>query len=222
MTMGNLRSFKTTYGAELMNASSAGMLLTELFEWDGLFKKTLDPLGKSLIDFYTDSPKAERESLREQLRLIPEEQARFAQISIDKELGTNADLKIPQFNLDLSLGLNSAQVKKFIFGNVKSKRLTGELRIEIKALLDQLKEKDFKTYKKELRNRWVAETYFYSDLAEIELDSSVDIDAQLGARLKELTDVDVSVVQKSGSNKKIVLKGDSSPFAVELVQGRLF
>ena len=216
--MTNLKEFRRQFSAELLPRSPSDLLLGELYEWKGLFSRRLDPTGDNIID-HLDLDRPTREDLRQRLAAVPAVPAVFAQIDLKSELQTSADLQLANLPAPLAASLDVEKIQKFEFNQVVSRRLNGELRIELRLHLDRLKENNQKKYRELLRHTLVADGLFYAGavLIHVEGTTSLSVDAQnavkqLGGQVKAL----------SSKSQQITFGQADSPFAAEFVKGKEF
>jgi len=216
--MANLKEFRRQFSAELLPRSPSDLLLGELYEWKGLFSRRLDPTGDNIID-HLDLDRATREDLRQRLAAVPIVPATFAQIDLKSDLQTSADLQLANLPASLAASLDVEKIQKFEFNQVMSRRLNGELRIELRQHLDRLKENNQKKYRELLRHALVADGLFYAGavLIHIEGTTSLSVDAQNAVK-----QIGGQVEVLSSKTQQITFGQADCPFAAEFVKGKEF
>ncbi|MBC8083427.1 MAG: hypothetical protein H7Z21_09465 [Hymenobacter sp.] len=216
--MPSLKEFRRQYSAELLTHAPSDLLLGELYEWKGLFTRRLDPTGQNLID-HLDLDRATREDLRQRLAAVPAVPATFAQIDLKNDLQTNADLQLSNLPAPLAASLSVEKIQKFEFGGVVSRRLNGELRIELRQHLDRLKERNQQKYRQVLRHAQVADSVFYAGAVLIQLESTTSLSVEAEEALKKISGKAEFINAKT---QQITFGQADCPFAAELVKGKDF
>jgi hypothetical protein len=215
------REFEKKYNVELLPYSTASVILADILDWKGVLSQKLDYLNYNLVD-KLNIDKPTRVELRNQLKNVSLDVASFPDVEEKKDFGIGVNIEIPGLKTDFDGKIGTDSIKSFKFGNIKAKTFTGELRIEIDNLLDQLKEEDFSAYKKNLRGNYLIEKLFYVTRLEITIKAGTKIDFDVSSGLPNGATVDVKGDASSGKDIKIVYNLPDCPFAAELVKLKHF
>lgn len=210
--MSSLGKFYKRYGAYLLQRSNEEDTPGELYE-QMLLSRRLKRLDTN-VSIRLNLPEADRADLSARLRAVRKVNASFPDIDLTREIGTKADLDLPNVLEELKAELKVDQISSFRFSGVLEQRLTDDLRLELEQLIDQVEDTDPVRYKTHLKRYEMATSLFYAKEVIIKRKSGVALSAAAKAKVAEIGG---TVTVGVDNEEEIRYRQDNCPFAAAIV-----
>lgn len=219
MDIGN---FKKKYELDLIPAATEGIIIGTLV-WDPLVgspKFSHDGMPSHLFQAFFDAELMDRQAFDnwiQQCKNTPLVQAELANLVIDVELHTAAELNIP-FG-DFTNKFNFSNIKKYEFGAVKSKLMTFDVRIEADSLLEKMRSKSWKNYDGSVRRLFVIKELYYGTSVKITIDKKFD--EEFNVKLNQYA-INAKLVVDGTITKTYEFTNEEVPFAMRTTSVKNF
>jgi len=214
--MATLKDFRHQYSAELLMQASAQTAPGALYDWVGLTHRRLDPVGLNIAYELLDAVAAK--TMVTDLLAAPLVSTQFASLDLTKEVKAEADVQLPNVLPELQASLDTSKVVSFSFEGVNSRSMPAELRLQIRALLAQLREQNARKYRQRIRPFMVVDNLFYATRVVITLKAGTKLSAAAELAAKSAPGGKVSVT--TGSDMVISYNQPDCPFAAEFTKGK--
>ena len=173
----NLRTFTRHYDLDLIPGALETLTMGKCV-WDaGMFSKPrMSKPGMPDYIFNVFASKGlmtakEVDTILAALRKQPLVKAEFAQINIEFEISDAASVNLPE-QIDLDARFDIKRVQKISVTNARGREMPNNLRLQVDAMLDSIKDQHWDEYKSKLRKAYMITQLFYADLS-ITIDSSI-------------------------------------------------
>jgi hypothetical protein len=196
-----IKKFRNKYDLELIPASHENIINGELV-WDpliGVPKFDHPGMPNHIFNAFVDAELIKKEDLNsylEECRELPLVDAKLAERTIEVDMNLATTLQHPKFGeLETEIGINS--IKKFTFGDIKTRALTDLMRVTIDDFLEEMKSKHWELYDGKIRRVFmITELYYGSIKLVIDREIKNKLDAsviKIGLDLKHVLETDRSV-----------------------------
>jgi len=208
------KEFERQYSAELLPSSFNDSAIGDLWDWKGfIINRHLVPLMNNLALVCSE------DALYEIEKNVPRNAASIANIDVTNDFKTDASLSIPTTDLSLKDTLDARKVVNMQFSNVQGSNGT-VIRSQMTESVNQLKDRDFNLYKERIRHVEVIMGLFFAGSIELEVDRSIENNAEIEAKLRTIPGVTLKVDLSNQNTYKYSLNNDQCPFAAVLIPGR--
>lgn len=196
-----LKKFRNKYDLELIPASHENIINGKLV-WDpliGVPKFDHPGMPNHIFNAFVDADLIKKEELNtylDECRDLPLVEAQLAERTIEVDMNLAASLQHPKIGkLENEIGINS--IKKFTFGDIKTRALTDLMRVTIDDFLEDMKKKHWELYDGKIRRVFmITELYYGSIRLVIDREVKNKLDAsvlKIGLDLKNALEMDQSI-----------------------------
>lgn len=196
-----LKKFRNKYDLELIPASHENIINGKLV-WDpliGVPKFDHPGMPNHIFNAFVDADLVKKEELNtylDECRDLPLVEAQLAERTIEVDMSLAASLQHPKIGkLENEIGIKS--IKKFTFGDIKTRALTDLMRVTIDDFLEEMKKKHWELYDGKIRRVYmITELYYGSIKLVIDREVKNKLDAsvlKIGLDLKNALEMDQSI-----------------------------
>jgi len=217
-----LKKFRNKYDLELIPASHENIINGKLV-WDPLIgEPRFDHPGmpNHIFNAFVDADLIRKEELNtylDECRNLPLVDAKLAERTIEVDMNLAASLQHPKIGkLENEIGIKS--IKKFTFGDIKTRALTDLMRVTMDDFLEEMKKKHWVLYDGKIRRVYMITELYYGSIKLVidrtikeQLDASV---LTIGLDLKNALEMDQSV--------EYTFDHQNVPFAMRIEMVRKF
>ncbi|GAB3309573.1 hypothetical protein [Hymenobacter tenuis] len=214
--MSTLKDFRHRYSAELLMQANTQTAPGALYDWVGLTHRRLDPLGLNIAHELLGP--AEASVMVDALLAAPAAPTQFAHLDLTNEVKAEADLQLPNVLTALKTSLDTKKVVSFAFEGITSRSMPAELRMQVRALLAQMRDKEAKKYRQRIRPYMVVDNLFYASKVVITLKADTHLTAEAKLAAEQAPGGKIST--SAGSDIVISYNQPDCPFAAELTKGK--
>jgi hypothetical protein len=217
-----LKKFRNKYDLELIPASHDNIINGKLV-WDPLIgapKFDHPGMPNHIFNAFVDAELIQKEELEgflSQCRDLPLGEAKLAERSIEVDMDMASTLDNPRLGkLEHEIGINS--IKRFTFGELKTRCLDDLMRVTIDDFLEEMKENKWELYDGKIRRVFmITELYYGSISLVIDKEFRHKLEASLpniGMDLKHSLELEKSV--------QYTFEHQNVPFAMRIEKVRNF
>lgn len=210
--MGNQiqKKFKKDYNLDLLLISAEDYNVGYVVEYDN---GKLDVENYSFIsDLLIDE--AMQKEFKELIYAIKPIPAKLAELKIDKSVGFDAQVPIPNIGLNIGGSYATKSIRKFTFENITKKCINGELKEKLRKIIQKAKNDNKKYYRKELKNLYIFDELYYSDKMLFEMENTNE--TEINANFKKLN-IEPKISQHSATKYTVEISGNNlCPFAAKI------
>ena len=218
-----IRKFrKNNDGLELITAADSSIILGRLV-WDPVIGKpsfTKKGMPSHLVQALTTGDVISKEQMvafENELRNVELGPAEIADKVIDVDISTVSAFEHPKLG-ELNKSFELESIKKFTFENLQARSMTSLQRVQIDEWLDELKETNWKEYKRAMRRAFMITTLYYGS-------AKIVVDRQLSAQVEAgIAAANLKVLSKLEASRSVeyTFDHDALPFAMRLEKVREF
>lgn len=219
----NLRSFTRHYDLDLIPGALETLTMGKCV-WDaGIFSKprmTKPGMPDYIFNVFASKglmTSGQVDTLMNSLRKQPLVKAEFAQLNIEFEISDATSVDIPR-QIDLDAGFDMKRVQKISVTNARGREMPNNLRLQVDAMLDTIKDQHWNEYKSRLRKAYMITQLYYADL-------SITIDTEIEAVFESALPKDkLKASNKLKFDRSVVYSFPNStvPFAMRLERIKKF
>jgi hypothetical protein len=217
-----LKKFRNKYDLELIPASHENIINGKLV-WDPLIgapKFNHPGMPNHIFNAFVDADLIKKEELNdylEQCRELPLAEAKLAERTIEVDMSMASTLENPKLGrLEHELGINS--IKRFTFGEIKTRCLGDLMRVTIDEFLEDMKKNKWELYDGKIRCVFmITELYYGSISLVIDKEFKHRFESSLpsaGMDLKHSLEMDKSI--------EYTFEHQNVPFAMRIEKVRNF
>ncbi|MEM7551920.1 MAG: hypothetical protein AAF363_19720 [Bacteroidota bacterium] len=217
-----IRKFRKKYDLELIPNSHSDIILGTLV-WDPIIgKPSFDHGGmpNHIYNAFRDAGYLDDQGLveaTEKTKQTPIGEAHFAERIIEVDLDFATTLEEPRIGtVEASFGLQS--VKKFTFGDLKSRSMTNLERVHIDDYLEELKKDKWADYDGKIRRVFmITELYYGSVKIVIDKEYKAEFEASI-----QNTDLELSPGLELAKSVEYTFDHKNAPFAMRIERVKHF
>jgi hypothetical protein len=178
-------SFKRKYELDLLPVSNEDIIIGKLV-WDPLIggpKFSHPGMPGHIFQAFLDAELIDKPGFNEWIDICantPFKEAELGNLIIDVNIDTAAELNIPQFEFTQKFGFEN--IRKYEFGDVRSKIMTYDVRIETDSLLEIMRAKKWKDYDGKVRRLCLIKELYYGTSVRISVNKKFDEEFQMALK----------------------------------------
>ncbi len=218
----NIASFKKKYDLDLIPTGNEEIIIGTLV-WDPLVggpKFSHAGMPANIFQAFLDAGLLNRNEFDawiEKCRNTPLVEAELATVVVDVDLHVAAELNLPI--ADFVNDFSYKNISKFEFGNVKSRLMTFDVRIEADSLLEQMRAKKWADYDGKMRRLFVIKELYYGTSIKITINKDFKNDFDL--KLKQYN-LKAKLVAEGSITKTYEFSNKNVPFAMRTTPVKTF
>lgn len=210
----DIAGFKKKYELDLLPVSNEDIIIGTLV-WDPLVgspKFSHPGMPRHIFQAFLDAELIDKPGFQSWIKTCEEtpfKAAELGNLTIDVSVDTAAELNIPQFEFTQKFGFEN--IRKYEFGDIRSKVMTYDVRIETDSLLEIMRAKKWKSYDGKVRRLCLVKELYYGTSVRISVNKKFDEDFKLALKTYN---IDAKVKVEGTIEKTYEFSNGSLPFAM--------
>lgn len=210
----NIRDFKKKYELDLIPVSNETIILSNLV-WDPLIgapEFSHSGMPQNIFQAFLDAELIDEAKTLSWIQACtdsPFVTGELANINIDVDIDTAAAVNTPYVKFTNTFKFS--KINKFEFGDIKAKVIPFSARVEIDALLEQMRAKKWKTYDGKLRRLFLIKELYYGSSIRITIDKKFDDEFSVSL---QTYNIDAKLKAEGSVTKTYEFTNSTVPFAM--------